>query len=84
VAVCLAQGRGERVEAADFRLFSPEAWVGDAKRCAKAKVPEGERRHRTKTELAREMIQAARERGSRHAWIGGDEGYGSQDSFSSG
>ncbi len=81
VAVFLAQGRGERVAAADFRLFLPEAWVEDAKRCAKAKVPEGERRHRTKTELALEMIQAARERGSRHAWIGGDEVYGNNDAF---
>lgn len=83
VAVFLAQGRGERVAAADFRLFLPDAWVEDAKRCAKAKVPEGERRHRTKTELALEMIQAARERGSRHAWIGGDEVYGNNDVFTS-
>lgn len=83
VAVFLAQGQGERVAAADFRLFLPEAWVEDAKRCAKAKVPEGERRHRTKTELALEMIQAARDRGSRHAWIGGDEVYGNNDAFTS-
>jgi SRSO17 transposase len=81
VAVFLAQGRGERVAAADFRLFLPEAWTQDAKRCAKAKVPEGECRHRTKTELALEMIRAARERGSRHAWIGGDEVYGNNDGF---
>lgn len=66
VAVFLAQGRGERVAAVDFRLFLPEAWTEDAKRCAKAKVPEEDRRHRTKTALALEMIKAARERGSRH------------------
>jgi SRSO17 transposase len=81
VAVFLAQGRGERVAATDFRLFLPEVWVEDAKRCAKAKVPPDERRHRTKTGLALEMIKAARERGSRHAWIGGDEVYGNNDAF---
>ncbi len=70
--------------AADFRLFLPEAWVKDAKRCAKGKVPEGQRRHRTKTELALEMIQAVRERGSRHAWIGGDEVYGNNNAFTCG
>jgi SRSO17 transposase len=81
VGVFLAQGRGERVAVADFRLFLPEAWAEDAKRCAKAKVPEGERRHRTKTELALEMIRSARERGSRHGWIGGDEVYGNNAAF---
>lgn len=81
VAVFLAQGRGERVAATDFRLFLPEVWTEDAKRCAKAKVPQDERRHRTKTELALEMIKAARERGSRHGWIGGDEVYGNNASF---
>jgi SRSO17 transposase len=60
VAVFLAQGRGERVAAADFRLFLPEAWAEDARRCAKAKIPEARRVHRTKTELALEMIEAAR------------------------
>jgi SRSO17 transposase len=81
VAVFLAQGRGERVAAADFRLFLPEAWAEDAKRCAKAKVPEAKRMHRTKTELALEMIEAARARGSRHGWIGGDEVYGNNAVF---
>jgi len=81
VGVFLAQGRGERVAAVDFRLFLPEAWAQDAKRCARAKVPEADRRHRTKTELALEMIKAARERGSRHAWIGGDEVYGNNAAF---
>jgi SRSO17 transposase len=81
VGVFLAQGRGERVAAVDFRLFLPEAWAQDAKRCAKAKVPQTERRHRTKTDLALEMIGSARARGSRHGWIGGDEVYGNNATF---
>ena len=84
VGVFLALGRGERVAAADFRLFLPEAWAQDAKRCEKAKVPEKERRHRTKTELAMEMVVSARARGSRHGWIGGDEVYGNNDVFTAG
>ncbi len=81
VGVFLAQGRGERVAVAAFRLFLPEGWAQDATRCAKAKVPEEQRLHRTKTELALEMIRSARERGSRHAWIGGDEVYGNSAAF---
>jgi hypothetical protein len=50
VAVVLAHGRGERVAVVDIRLFLPVAWTQDAKRCEKAKVPEGERQHRTQTE----------------------------------
>lgn len=81
VGVFLAQGCGARVAVADFRLFLPEAWADDANRCEKAKVPERERRHRTKTELALEMVRSARERGSRHGWIGGDEVYGNNAAF---
>ena len=65
----------------DFRLFRPEDWAGDTARCAKAKVPEKHRRHLTKTELALEMIQDARARGSTHRWIGGDEVYGNNQAF---
>lgn len=83
VGVFLAQGRGERVAVADFRLFLPEAWAEDAKRCAKAKVPEDKRVHHTKTELALEMIVSARARGSRHRWIGGDAAYGNNTGFTS-
>jgi SRSO17 transposase len=66
----------DRSALVDFRLFLPEPWAQDAERCAKAKVPEAERRHRTKTELALEMVKQARERGVRFQWVGGDEVYG--------
>jgi len=56
-----------------FRLFLPEQWARDEERCAKAKVPEAERCHRTKAELALEMVKKARERGLRFEWVGGDE-----------
>lgn len=65
----------------DFRLFLPASWAQDRARCDRAKVPPAHRVHRTKTELALQMVAAARARGSRHAWIGGDEGYGNNQGF---
>ncbi|MEI9893167.1 MAG: transposase [Chthoniobacter sp.] len=56
--------------------FLPEAWAADEARCQKARVPVEQRVHRTKPELALEMVRAARARGSSHQWIGGDEVYG--------
>jgi SRSO17 transposase len=66
----------DRSALVDFRLFLPEQWARDEERCAKAKVPEAERRHQTKAELALEMVKKARKRGLRFEWVGGDEVYG--------
>jgi SRSO17 transposase len=76
VGVYACLGRGERSAVVDFRLFVPEEWAGDEGRCKKAKIPEAERRHRTKPELALLMVKAARERGLSYEWVGGDEVYG--------
>lgn len=81
VGVFAALGCGSRTTLVDFRLFLPEAWTQDAERCAKARVPEAERVHRTKPELALAMVQAARARGSTHRWVGGDEVYGNNHAF---
>ena len=81
VGVFLSLGRGVRAALVDFRLFLPKAWANDAKRCDKAKVPEAHRVHRTKPELALEMVAAARARGSTHRWVGGDAAYGSNHAF---
>jgi SRSO17 transposase len=81
VGVFLSLGRGTRSALVDFRLFLPQAWAEDASRCEKAKVPETHRVHHTKTELALQMVRAARERGSTHQWIGGDEVYGNNQVF---
>jgi SRSO17 transposase len=81
VGVFASLGCGARATLVDFRLFLPEAWARDAERCAKAKVPEAQRVHRTKPELALEMVAAARARGSTHQWVGGDEVYGNNHTF---
>jgi SRSO17 transposase len=69
-------GREERAALVDYRLFLPQEWVDDSDRCAKAKVPDAERLHRTKAELALCIVEAARQRGLKYQWIGGDEIYG--------
>jgi SRSO17 transposase len=81
VGVFAALGRADRAALTDFRLFLPEDWAADAARCDKCKVPEKERVHRTKPELALEMVRAARARGSTHQWIGADEAYGNNREF---
>jgi SRSO17 transposase len=69
-------GRGERAALVDARLFLSEEWSKDAGRCDKAKIPEAERVHRTKGELALLIVERARQRGLNFQWIGGDEIYG--------
>lgn len=81
VGVFACLGRGRHAALVDFRLFLPESWARDEARCARAKIPEDRRKHLTKTELALEMVRAARARGSRHQWIGGDEVYGGNLAF---
>lgn len=81
VGVFASLGCGHRAALVDFRLFLPEVWAGDPVRCAKAKVPEAECVHRTKTQLALAMVVAARARGSTHQWVGGDEVYGNNHAF---
>jgi SRSO17 transposase len=69
-------GREERGTLVDARLFLPQEWAADPKRCAKVKVPEAQRVHRTKAELALSIVERARQRGLSFQWIGGDEIYG--------
>jgi len=76
VGVFACLGRGERTTLVDFRLFLPESWAQDPVRCQKAKVPEAERRHQTKAQLALTMVRQARAEGLSYRWVGGDEIYG--------
>lgn len=58
------------------RLFVPECWSEDTARCIKAGIPEDKRRHKTKLELALEMVEADIEAGIRFGWVGGNGLYG--------
>ncbi len=69
----------------DKRLYLPEEWTSAAGRCASAGVPEDRRQYRSKTELALEMLERARERGHMSAqWVAGDSAFGMSPSFREG
>ncbi len=59
----------------DRRLYLPEEWCSDEKRCREAKVP-AEVTFKTKPELAVEMLEHAWAQGVPMSWVTGDEVYG--------
>jgi len=76
VGVFGALGRGDRVSLIDARLYLPKEWTEDPRRCERAAVPRVEQIHRTKLELAQEIIRHARASGMRFEWVGMDGAYG--------
>ncbi len=65
----------------DSRLYLPEEWTNDPKRCLEAKVPEDQIVFKTKDQLALEMAAHAWELGLRYGWVVADAGYGKGLSF---
>jgi SRSO17 transposase len=65
----------------DMRLYLPQRWIDDPARCDRAEIPTEARTMRAKTELALEMVRAARARGMRFEWVGVDAGYGKDPAF---
>jgi SRSO17 transposase len=59
----------------DMRLYLPEEWTKDRKRCKTAGVPRKEIRLRTRHELALEMLDS-KGQVLPHAWIAGDDEMG--------
>lgn len=76
VGVFGAIGQGDRVCLVDARLYLPQEWTDDAARCDEADIPRAEQVHRTKLELAQQIILHARRTGLRFEWIGMDGLYG--------
>ena len=69
----------------DKRLYLPQVWASDDARCAAAGVPKEQRSYRSKTELALEMLERARELGHlRAGWVAGDDAFGMSPSFREG
>ena len=61
----------------DKRLYLPESWTSDPGRCAAAGVPKERGSYCSKTELALEMLERARELGHLRAkWVAGDDAFG--------
>jgi len=75
VGVFLGYVSEEEHALVDARLYLPEEWTKDRRRCKAAGVPREEMRMRTRHELALEMLES---KGPLlpHAWIAGDDEMG--------
>jgi SRSO17 transposase len=78
VGVFAALCRGERHIPIDGRLYLPQEWVEDSRRCWQAGIPDGEIVARSKAQHALAMVKQARAGGLRFAWVGLDGGYGKE------
>jgi SRSO17 transposase len=81
VAVFATLGRGNFSIPIDCRLYLPEEWTKDRKRCEKAKIPPDQIVFKTKHEQALEMVFHARKNGIRFKWVGFDGFYGDNPAF---
>jgi len=81
VAVFAVLTDGARHTPVDMRLYLPQRWVDDPARCELAEIPPEARRMRSKTDIALELVRAARARGMRFGWVGVDGGYGKEPAF---
>lgn len=77
VAVCASLACGQRSTLVDMRLYLPEEWADDPKRCDKAGIPQDQRRFRTKAQMAREIVAHQRRLGTGFEVVSMDSGYGS-------
>lgn len=75
VAVFAALSQGDDVGMVNSRLYLPEEWTSDKKRCIKAGIPKSEQGYRSKPELALDMIQEMYG-AINYGWVGGDTIYG--------
>jgi len=75
VGVFAALSQGDDAGMVDVRLFLPKDWADDDERCGEAGIPEIHRQHKTKPELALEMVDGL-EGVANYEWVGGDGLYG--------
>ena len=81
VGVFAALDRRTKATLIDERLFPPEAWTQDPKRCQAARIPATHRDFKRKHDLALEMIAHARRQGTGFAWVGFDGFHGNDPAF---
>ncbi len=67
---------GDRVIPVDAELFLPSSWIGDPVRYERSGVPAERMHHRTKPELALDIIRRQRELGVRFDYVSADGLYG--------
>jgi len=81
VGVFATLAKDDRYSIIDNRLYLPREWTKDKKRMEKAKVPIENRAHKTKLELAIDMVDSAIENKIGFNWIGADGFYGNDSKF---
>ncbi len=81
VGVFAALGCADRVSLIGARLYLPEEWCNDSERCRKAGIPEADRKFKTKTQLALELVKEQRKLGVRFDYVSIDAGYGKEPAF---
>ena len=64
----------------DHRIFLPESWANDRKRCREAHVPD-DLTHQPKWKIALDMLERCQGNGIRFKWLTFDEGYGCNARF---
>jgi len=58
------------------RLYLPEAWINDEKRCIEAGIPQEHIEFHRKHDLALQLVIQARLQGIAFGWVGADSFYG--------
>lgn len=72
---------GDHVIPVDVELFLPEEWTEDPRRCRRSGVPQNRMEHKTKPELALEIVRRQRELGVRFDFVCADGLYGNSMPF---
>jgi len=67
--------RADKISLVGAKLYLPQTWTNDKKRCEKAGIPKEEQKYRTKPELGLEIIKDL-EGVVEYDWVGGDSIYG--------
>ena len=84
VAVYAALSTDKYYSLIDTRLYLPKEWISDKSRCISAGIPKTSIIHKTKLELALEMITYQQQAGTRFHWVGADGFYGHDNKFRAG
>jgi SRSO17 transposase len=84
VAVYLSLSAGKYAALSNFRLYLPDEWTKDKKRCINAGIPDEKIVFKTKQQLALEMIKEHLTYGVHFDYVNGDGLYGNGFEFSKG
>jgi len=84
VAVYLSLTAGKYSSLTNFRLFLPQQWIDDPRRCQKAGIPNHKMAFKTKPQLALDMIREHIHHGVQFDYVNGDGLYGNGFEFSKG